>query len=293
MADNASEFFRIQYAQRAVAIYQQRGGKLRGMVSAPVSFQGSEKARFYLAGKSKAYETTTAGQRNVPSGQGITPFDVSLRTWTVYEHIYKWDEDRMSVDEKEIVYDAGAAAMGRTGDIVTFEAAYAKVSSVTAGCDFSAGAFSAVSAMTMCKAMQKQIKTWDGEIYCALPEQAWNEFLLNKIVNSADHVNRDDLPFMKMTDSRFWNGVNWFLYVEEEAGDMYPVPSSDKQDTIMWHKSALGWAPHTDMNVSTQWHNEIDALSVNMKMLGAATTLQDGNGIIRARLRSDGALALV
>lgn len=293
MADNASEFFRTQYADRAMAIYQQRGGKLRGMVSTPVRFEGSSKAIFYLAGKSKAYETTHAGQTNVPSGQGITPFEVSLRTFTVYEHIYEFDEDRMTVDEKEVVYDAGAAAMGRTGDIEIFNAAYAAVTTFTTGCDFSAGAFSAVSAMTMCKAMQKQIKTWDGNIFCALPEQAWNEFLLNKIVNSADHVSRDDLPFMKMTDSRFWNGVNWFLYVEEDAEDMFPIPASDKQDTLMWHQTALGWAPHTDMSVKTQWHNEIDALSVNMKMKGNATTLQQGNGIVRARLRSTGTLALV
>ena len=39
-------------------------------------------------------------------------------------------------------------------------------------------------------------------------------------------MNRDDLPFMKQTDSRFWNGVNWFLYVEEDAGDMYPIPTA-------------------------------------------------------------------
>jgi hypothetical protein len=208
---------------------------------------------------------------------GITPFDVSLRTFTVYEHVYEFDEDRMSIDEKEVVYDAAANAMGRKSDIVTFAAAYAAVTTFTTNCDFSAGAFSAPAAMTMCMALQGQKVPWDGNVFCLLPQQAWNEFLLNKVVNSADHVNRDDLPFTKATDSRFWNGVNWLLYVEETAEDMYlstGFGGAGKQDTLMWHESALGWAPHTDLQVKTQWHNEIDALSINMKMKGAPTTLQ-------------------
>jgi hypothetical protein len=296
MADNASQMWRTQFADRTMAIYQQRGGRLRGMVQSTDKFNGTATARFYLAGKSTATETTAAGQQNVPSGMGITPFDVSLRTFTVYEHIYEFDEDRMSIDEKEVVYDAAANAMGRKSDTVIFAAAYAAVTTFTTNCDFSAGAFSAPAAMTMCMALQGQKVPWDGNVFCLLPQQAWNEFLLNKVVNSADHVNRDDLPFTKATDSRFWNGVNWLLYVEETAEDMYlstGFGGAGKQDTLMWHQSALGWAPHTDMQVKTQWHNEIDALSINMKMKGAPTTLQQGNGIIRARLRSTGTLALV
>jgi capsid protein len=293
MANNASVMFRTQYENRVRAIYQQRGGRLRGTVSQATRFDGSSEAKFFLAGKSVAKETTAAGQLNTPSGMGITTFTIPLRTWTVYEHVYDWDEDRLSVDEKEIIFDAGAMAIGRTTDIEVFAAAYAKVTTFTPECDFSAGAFSAASASDMIKKLQQQIKKWDGEVYCPLPAQAWNEFLMNKIVNSADQVSRDDLPFMKMTASRFWNGVNFFLYEEEDPGDMYPIPASNKQDILMYHRTALGWAAHTDLNVKTQWHNEKDTLSINMKLKGNATTLQEGNGIVRARLRSIGPVAQV
>lgn len=298
MADNASVMFRTQYVDRVTAIYQQKGGKLRGMVSTPTSFEGSSEAKFFVAGKNTAYETTGPGQLNTPSGQPITPLTVALRTFTVYDHVYEWDEDRLSVDEKEVIYEAGAMAMGRKSDNVIMAEGYSAVAAVSGAgatsCDFSAGAFSAPAAMTMCLNAQASKAPWDGDWFCPLPQQAWNEFLLNKVVNSADHVSRDDLPFMKATDSRFWNGVNWFLYVEEDEGDMYPVPTASKQDTLMWHRSALGWAPHTDLKVSTQWHNEIDTLSINMKMKGAPKALKpSGAGIIRARLRSTGALALV
>lgn len=300
MSDNASTMFRTQYVDRVAAIYQQRGGKLRGMVATPTSFDGSSTAKFFVAGKNTAYETTGPGQLNQPSGQPITPLTVDLRTFTVYDHVYEWDEDRLSVDEKEVIYDAGAMAMGRKADNVIMTEGYAVVTSVSnsgGSCDFSAGAFSAVSAATMILNAQASKAPWDGEWYCPLPQLAWNQLLLNKLVNSADHVNRDDLPFMKATDSRFWNGVNWFLYVEETAEDMYistGAGGAGKQDTLMWHRSALGWAPHTDLKVSTQWHNEIDALSINMKMKGAPKALKpSGAGIIRARLQSTGTLVVV
>lgn len=300
MSDNASTMFRTQYVDRVAAIYQQRGGKLRGMTTAPTSFDGSSTAKFFVAGKNKAYETLGPGQTNSPSGQPITPLSVDLRTFTVFDYVYEWDEDRLSVDEKEVIYEAGAMAMGRKADAVIMTEGYAAVASVSntgGSCDFSAGAFSAVSAMTMCLNAQASKAAWDGNWYCPLPQLAWNQFLLNKIVNSADHVNRDDLPFMKATDSRFWNGVNWFLYVEEDAEDMYlstGAGGAGKQDTLMWHKTALGWAPHTDLKVTTQWENKIDALSINMKMKGAPKALQpSGAGVIRARLASTGSLALV
>lgn len=297
MSSDASVMFRTQYVDRVTAIYQQRGGKLRGMVSSPTSFNGSSEAKFFVAGKNVAYETTHARQLNSPSGQPITPLTVTLKTWTVYDEVYQFDEDRLSVDEKEVIYDSGAMAMGRKGDMVIMAEGYSAVAAVTTltgSCDFSAGAFSAVSAATMIENAQATKAPWDGQWFCPLPTKAWNQFLLNKVVNSADHVNRDDLPFMKATDSRFWNGVNWFLYVEEDAGDMYYSSEAGKQDTLLWHQTALGWAAHTDLRVTTQWHNEIDTLSINMKMLGnAKATKPAGAGIVRARLASTGALAVV
>lgn len=297
MADNASVMFRTQYVDRVTAIYQQKGGKLRGMTASPTSFNGSAEAKFFVAGKNVAQETTHARQLNTPSGQPITPLTVALRTFTVYDEVYEWDEDRLAVDEKEVIYEAGAMAMGRKADNVIMAEGYSAVAAVsTAGgsCDFSGGAFSVVSAQTIIENAQASKAPFDGNWFCPLPHRAWNQFLLNKLVNSADHVSRDDLPFMKATESRFWGGVNWFLYVEEDAGDMFSIPESNKQDTLCWHQSALGWAPHTEMKVSTQWHNEIDTLSINMKMKGAPKALKpSGAGIVRARLSDNSALAVV
>lgn len=300
MSDNANVMFRTQFPDRAMAIYQQRGGRLMGSIKRATRFNGSSEAVYYLAGKMKGYETKFAGQENVPSGQGITKFTVPLRTWTVYDYIYEYDLDRMSIDERELVYEAAALAMGRTTDIEVFKTAHAGVDKVagaglvTSGCDFSAASFRASAAQTMIKSMQSQVKRWDGNVWCALPEQAWNELMLTKAFYQSDAVGADRLPFASMTQTKFWNGVNWFLYVEEETADMYPVPAANQQDILMWHEDALGWAAYDQLDgpVKMSWLNNKDAWDFNMKLKGNATTLQEGNGIVRARVRSTGALAV-
>lgn len=281
MSNDASAFFSTQYANRAMAIYQQEGGKLRGTISSPTRFMGSEKARFYLAGKSVATEVTGPRQLLVPSGQPITPFDVTLRDFNVFDEVYKFDEARLSIDEKEIIYANGAMAMGRKTDMLILEAAFAAQSTVTV--DASSGQFKVSHLTKMIAAGQRQVKRWDNQWYLPLPVGPWNDLMMNKLFTEAGYVGAGDLPYASATETRSWRGLKVFLLEEEDAEDLYPQSGSGtKQDIVMYHKSALGWAPHTDMEVTTGWHNEISTLSISMNMRGAAAALQQGNGIVRA-----------
>ena len=288
MSTLAPNWFTTQYADRAMHIYQNQGNRLRPMVTQATRMT-AEKATFWLAGKSVA-KKKTRNQRNVPSGAARKKFEVSLQTWVSFDTVEEYDLDRMSVDEKEIVYQSGAMALGRATDIEIYDVmATAKTS---AEVDYSAGAFSAANALDLCTRLQNQKVPWDGQVYCGLPSLQWNQLLANKVVNSADHVG-GDLPFTKATDTRFWNGVNWFLQVEEDAQDLYPVPASNKQDLFIWHKSAIGWGNHTDLRVIMDWDNYEDWWTVNMQGKGCATVMQEGNGIVRFKTSTNSAIAIV
>lgn len=286
----ADNWFTTQYANRAMHIYQNAGNRLRPTVTPAMRFEGSEKAVFWIAGKSKAVKKTRR-QRNTPSNAERKKIEATLQTWTAFDEIEEFDLDRMTVDEKEVVYESGAMALGRATDIEIYEQMAAQVTNVPAELDFSAGGFSAANALMLCKHLQGDKVPWDGNVYCGLPELQWNQFLANKVVNSADHVG-NDLPFVKSTDNRFWNGVNWFLFVEEDAQDLYPVPEANKQDLFIWHKSAMGWGAHTDLQVRIDWDNREDVWTVNMKAKGAAKALREGKGIKRFRTSSNSAIAI-
>lgn len=289
MTLEANNWFTTQYQDRAMHIYQNKGNRLRPTVTPAVKFVGSEKAVFWLAGKSKAVKKDRR-QRNTPSNSQRKKFEVNLETWTAFDEIEEFDLDRMTVDEKEVVYQSGAMALGRATDIEIYQKMAAAKTS--ADVDYSAGAFSAASALDLCARLQGDKIDWDGNVYCGLPPLQWNQLLANKVVNSADHVG-PDIPFVKATDTRFWNGVNWFLFVEEDAQDLYPVPSANKQDLFIWHKSAMGWGAHTDLQVRVDWDNREDVWTVNMKAKGAAKELQEGKGIKRFTTSTNSAIAIV
>ncbi|TCT34646.1 phage capsid protein [Martelella mediterranea] len=291
MTQNVNNWNTTQYARRAMAIYQQRGNRLRPTVTQAMRIANNEKGIFWLAGKSVA-KKKTRGQRNIPGNGERKKFEVSLETWVAYDEIEEYDEDRTTVDEREVIYSSGAMALGRATDIEIYAKMAAAKTTVDGSLDFSAGAFSAAHALRLCAALQDDKVPWDGQVFCGLPSLQWNQFLGNKVVNSAEHVS-DDLPFVKSTDTRFWNGVNWFLFVEEDAEDLYPVPGANKQDLFIWHKSAMGWANNTDLRVISQWHNEYDVTSFNMQAKGAATTLQEGKGVARFRTGTDSSIAIV
>ncbi|MHA7968984.1 phage capsid protein [Rhizobium sp. CAU 1783] len=289
MTLEANNWFTTQYANRAMHIYQAEGNRLRPTVTPAVKFIGSEKAVFWLAGKSKAVRKDRR-QRNTPSNSQRKKFEVNLETWTAFDEIEEFDLDRMTVDEKEVVYQSGAMALGRATDIEIYQKMAA--AKTVADVDFSAAAFSAANALTLCSMLQNDKVPWDGNVYCGLPSLQWNQFIANKVVNDSDHVG-PDIPFVKATSTRFWNGVNWFLFVEEDAQDLYPVPAANKQDLFIWHKSAMGWGAHTDLQVRVDWDNREDVWTVNMKAKGASTALQEGKGVKRFTTSSNSAIAIV
>lgn len=289
MTQNAPNWNTTQYANRAIHIYQQKGNRLRPTVSQAMRIENNEKGIFWIAGKTKAKKVERR-ERNQPGNGERKKVEIPLATWRAFDVIEEYDVDRMTVDEKEVVYESGANALGRATDIEIY-AQMAAVKTV-ADLDFSSGAFGAANALQLCAALQDDKVPWDGQVYCGLPSLQWNQLIANKVVNQADHVG-PDLPFVKATDTRFWNGVNWFLFVEEDPQDLYPVPAAGKQDLFIWHKSAMGWGNNTDLSVISAWDNYENWWTVNMTCKGAASPLQEGRGIKRFKTSSNSAISII
>lgn len=296
MSTNAPDWFRPQYESRVMHIYQTEGWRLQKAVTPATSFNDSNEAVFYIAGKTVARKI----DRNtspVPGGGDRKKFSVPLVTWQAFDELRQYDLDRLAINEREVIYHSGALALGRATDVEIYDVMKTAAPAVDSGLDFSSGAFTAAQAMTLTRAIVDSKAPFDGQIYCGLPSDAWFQFLANKVVNSADHVGPDNLPFNRPTDSRFWNGVNWFLLVEENADDFYLTHDTTKRDAFIWHKSAVGWgAKDGTLTMIPQWNNYGEGggcWSFNMQAKGAATTLQEGRAIKRFTLSNNAAIAIV
>lgn len=295
MSANAPDWFRPQYEDRAMHIYQVKGNRLRSTVTPATSFNDSNEAVFYIAGKTVARKI----DRNTtpkPGGGDRKKFSAPLETWQAFDELRQYDLDRLALPEREIIYESGAMALGRATDNEIYAKMKAAAPSVDSALDFSGGAFSAASALTLVKAIVDEKVVFDGNIYCGLPSLAWFQFLGNKVVNSSDHVGPGALPFTMPTDSRYWMGVHWFLNIEEDAEDFYPIPSSNKCDAFIWHKTSMGWGNKKELTMIPQWNNYGEGggcWSFNMQAKGCATTLQEGRGLKRFRLSTNSAISIV
>lgn len=286
MATEAPAWFVTQYEDRAMHLYQAEGNRLRPTVTAATRVE-ADKARFMFAGPGTARKIMK-GSPAVPMNTGRTNVEVSLETWQAFDEVEEYDLDRMNIAEREVVAQTGAMALGRATDaeIIT----KLNAGAATSGNNYLANtstAFGLVEAMTMCQKLQVALKgKWDGKVYCPLPAILWNQLLSFKQVNSADHVGQD-LPFVKATDTRFWNGVNWFLFADE----FFPVPAANQADVFMWHQSAVGWGNNTDLKADWQWDNRQTCWTVNMRAKGCAVLLQSA-GVVRGRFLTNTAITV-
>lgn len=286
MSSGAPVWFTKQYDDRVQHVYQAEGNALRGTVT-PAARVESETATFWIAGKGNARKKVR-GQRAVPMNAERKRVEGTLQTWEAFDTCEEYDLDRMNVNEKEVLVQSGAMALGRATDqeIIDVINAAAATSGERYVADGTIGAFTLAHALAMCQRLQKNIKRWKGDVYCPMPSLLWNQFITYKQVNSSDHVGQD-LPFVKQTDTRFWNGVNWFLFDD----DAFPVPTTNQVDIFLWHKSAAGWGNNTDLRSIWDWDNYESWWTINMQAKGCAIPLQP-EGIIRGRFRSDAAITL-
>lgn len=283
MSNDAPNWFVEQYNNRVIHKFQSKGFKLAGTVMPAGRIEGT-KAYFPVAGKGTA-KKKIRGNRATPMNAGRSNVEAVLDTFEAFDYLYMYDLTRMSVNEREVLQQTGANALGRAVDSEMFSAFEA--TAPTSGSRFVDGGtdgFTLDYALTMCSRLQAQEVDWDGNVFCPLPALAWNQLLAYKQFNSSDYVG-PNLPFLKSTTAKTWNGVNWFLGTE----DWFTVPSSDKVDIHMYHKSAFGWANNKTLQSIWAWDNALGAWSIRMESEGADAALLS-EGIIRGRFATNTAI---
>lgn len=287
MTQEADNWFVQQYNSRVMHKYQSQGFILRGLVS-PVGEIRGTKAYFPISGRGTA-RRKVRGQAAVPMNPTRTMVEADLVTWEAFDEVWKYDLSRMTANEQEAIVETGGMALGRATDeelIAKFHAT-APTSGTTQFKDHGTVDFSASYAMELCQLAQALEWSWDGNAFCGLPSLLWNQLLSAKQVSSSDYTG-PDLPFVKATSAKTWNGVNWFLAPDS----WFPVPAANKVDVFLWHRNAFGWANNETLSSIWQWDNRMGCWTIRMESEGAAAALL-AEGIVRGRFASNGSISLI
>ncbi len=268
MSTSIDTAFIKQYEREVHEAYQRQGSKLRGTIRTVTSVNGST-VDFQKVGK---------GAANTKDRHGvITPMNVShtvvTATLTDYyagDWVDKLDELKINIDERQVLANAGAYALGRTTDTLLFTALSGATNSVAVGTTGMTEAkfLSAVSEMG-----DRDVAVDDGNLYFVIGWQEYTELMQVDSFASADYVPQSELPFAGTgLFAKNWMGV-WVMPHSAITPD-----GSDHTTNYMYHSTAVGHGIGADVTTDITWHGDRASHFIN-NMMSQAAVLIDDNGV--------------
>jgi len=265
MAITISNAFITGYERDVHEAYQRRGAKLRKTVRHAEGVVGSTHV-FQKAGKGVATTKSRHGQ--------ITPMNVSHTNATATladsyagDWVDKLDLDKLNIDERRVITNAGAFALGRKvdADIITVMDSTTTTNTTT-------------TTMTLTKVLAAHATLGGndvfemGRMYAIVPYTEWNDLLQIQQFASADFVT--DLPFLEGHEAKRWMGTIWMPHTGLDT-----LVSGSVAKSFWYHEDAIGHAQGSEITADFDWYGDRAAWFVN-NMMSQGAVLIDTNGVI-------------
>ncbi len=261
MSTTIDQAFVKQFEREVHAAYQRQGSKLRATV----------RVKNGVVGSSTVFQRVGKGAANTKSRHGMVPLmnvefsavEAQLVDYYAGEWIDRLDELKTNIDERQVLANAGAFALGRKTDEIIINA--------LAAADQVAGAGS--TGLTKAKVLEafEQLGTNDvpddGQRFAVIGWRQWSDLLDLNEFSSAEFVGDEQLPWRGM-QAKMWLGTMWIPH----SG----LPLVNGVRTCFWfHKSAVGHAIGQDVTSDITWHGDRAAHFV-------ANSMSQGAGLIDA-----------
>ncbi len=276
MSTSIANSFIAMYLADVHEAYQQRGSKLRNTVRLKTGVTGAT-AVFQKNGKGAAGKKTRNG--NVPlMNVAHSNVTATLEDWYGADYVDKLDELKTSTDERLVVANAGAYALGRKIDeLITARLAL----SANVVAEGGTGLTKAKILEAFARLNGNDVPD-DGNRFAVVGAHQWNELLDISEFKSADFAG-EKYPWLRGTESRTWLGITWMFHTG------LPLDAGTRK-CFLYHKSAVGLAEGQDVKVFTDWVPEKAAHLVD-HMLSAGACLIDEDGVVEIDCDDDATLA--
>lgn len=270
MSTSVDQAFIKQYEADVKVAYQRMGSKLANTVRTKFNVKGKD-TTFQKVGKGTAGTKSRHG--NVPlMNIDHTPVLCTLADYYAGDYIDKLDELKLNIDEKKIVTEAGAAALGRKTD----EIINTVVSASTTNALIATGAagLNQTKINTTFERFGTQDVPDDGQRYFVVAPETWTDLLGITAFSSSDYIGPEQLPYKGGMVAKSWMGFIWFPFsgLSNGAGGAADVRC------IAYHKTAVGMASGQEVYTDITWSGEKQAhLAVSGMSQGAVVI--DGIGV--------------
>lgn len=267
MSTSITTAFVKQFEREVHESYQRMGSKLLGAVRSIPNVKGSSTV-FQKVGKGTASTKSTHGMVPVMN-VSHTSVECALLDYYAGDWVDRLDELKINHDERQVIANAGAYALGRkTDDLIISSLA-------TAGTLTIADSNIGMTRDKVLKAFEllgENDVPDDGQRFAIVGWQQWSELLKITEFSSSEFVGSEELPY-KGTQAKKWLGTTWIPH----SG--LPIDGSDIRKCFWFHKNAIGHASGSDVQTDITWHGDRAAHFVN-NMMSQGSVLIDGGGVV-------------
>lgn len=267
MSVSINQAFVKQFEREVHEAYQRMGSKLRATVRNINNVKGSS-AVFQKVGKGAAATKSTHGMVPVMN-IAHTSVECPLVDYYAGDWVDRLDELKVNHDERHVIANAGAYALGRKTDEMIINMLASATTNVIA--DGNVG-LTKDKVLTAFEILGAADVPDDGNRFAVVGWRQWSELLKIPEFASADYVGNADLPWQGGA-ARRWMGTTWL----QISG--LPIDGNDIRSTFWFHKTAVGHAAGSDVQTDITWHGDRASHFVN-NMMSQGAVLIDGSGVV-------------
>jgi hypothetical protein len=180
------------------------------------------------------------------------------------------DELKTNIDERTVITNAGAYALGRKTDDLIIGQLDTSTNYAGAATD---GLTKAKVLLAFEKLGQADVPD-DGQRYAVVGWKQWSQLLGIDEFAKSDYVGPDELPW-RGTQAKRWLGTLWVPHSGLSA-------SSNVRLCHWYHKTAVGHAAGADVTTDVTWHGDRASHFVN-NMMSQGAALIDASGVVTMR----------
>ena len=269
MTATIDQAFVKQFEAEVHMAYQRMGSKLKPMVRNVNGVKGNT-VQFQKVAKGSA--STKARHAEVVAMNSVhSNVTATLSDFYAADYVDKLDELKINIDERNVVAQNAAYALGRKTDEIitdTFDA------SATALANNSAGSTTGMNldkAQNVFEIFGNNDVPDDGQRYWVVGPKQWSDLLDIDQFSRAEYIGEADLPYKGGMTAKRWLSFMWMGF----SG--LSTTGSDR-NTIAFHKSSLGMGVGSDVRTEVNYIPEkVAHLTTSYMSMGAV--LIDGDGV--------------
>ena len=260
MASSITNAFITQFEAEVHMAYQRMGSKLKNLVRTVNGVNGST-VKFQKVAKGSA-NTKARHAEVVAMDLAHSNVSATLTDYYAADYVDKLDELKINIDERQVVAQSAAYALGRKTDEVLI-AVLDAATSIAANVNSSATGMTLIKAKNMMEVFNGNDVPDDNQRYWAVGPKQWSDLLSVDQFSRVEYVGPSDLPFPNGMTAKRWMGFLFFVH----SG--LSTSGSDRLN-LCFHKSAIGCGIGSDVRTEVNYIPEkVSHLITSMISLGS------------------------